>query len=136
MYQSITLVGNVGADPEMRLLNSGTNVTEFRMAVNKSWTSQDGQKNAKTLWFTVVCWRKLAEVVATYVKKGGEVLVVGEVEEAEVYVNGKGDPVSKIKITAQTVKFLGGRGDKGDGHHVAEDLPGMQGLKDLQDIPF
>ena len=54
MYQQITLIANLGRDPEMRYTPSGVAVTSFSVAVNRSWTGQDGQRQDKTTWFRVV----------------------------------------------------------------------------------
>ena len=61
MYQQITLIGNLGRDPEMRYTPSGVAVTSFSVAVNRSWTGQDGQRQDKTTWFRVSAWRRQAE---------------------------------------------------------------------------
>lgn len=106
MYQQITLVGNVGQDPEMRYTPSGQAVTSFSVAVNKSWVNADGQRQEKTLWFKVTCWRKLAETVSEYVKKGSKVLVVGEVEEARPWTDRDGNQRASLEVTANTVRFL------------------------------
>ena len=58
MYQQITIVGNLGQDPEMRYTASGVPVTSFSVAVSKRWTGQDGQKQEKTTWFRVTAWRQ------------------------------------------------------------------------------
>jgi len=54
MYQQITLIGHLGADPTMRFTQDGTPVTSFRIATNRRWSSQDGTMQEKTVWFSVV----------------------------------------------------------------------------------
>lgn len=116
MYQQVTLVGNLGTDPEMRYTPSGVPVASFSLAVNKSWVGQDGQRQDKTIWFRVTAWRKLAETVSQYLTKGRQVMVVGEIEEARGYLDREGNARASLEITAQTVRFLGQRGDNmGDG---------------------
>ena len=80
MYHSITLVGNLGRDPEMRYLPSGAAVTSFSVAVNKSYTKASGEKVKETVWLRISAFGKLAEVVNQYCKKGQTVLVVGELQ--------------------------------------------------------
>ena len=87
MYQQMTIVGNLGSDPEMRYTASGVPVTSFNVAVNRSWTNQEGQRQDKTTWFRVTAWRKLAETASQYLSKGRQVLIVGEIEEPEVWVD-------------------------------------------------
>ncbi|MCX6042253.1 MAG: single-stranded DNA-binding protein [Caldilinea sp.] len=60
MYQQLTLIGNLGRDPEMRYTPTGVPVTNFSMAVSRNWVGQDGQRQEKTIWFRVTAWRKLA----------------------------------------------------------------------------
>ncbi len=111
MYQQITLIGNLGNDPEMRYTPSGVPVASFSLAVNKTWTGQDGQKQDKTTWFRVTTWRKSAEIVSQYLTKGSKVMVVGEIEEARAFTDRDGNNRASLEVTAQTVKFLSGRGD-------------------------
>lgn len=89
MYQQITLIGNLGTDPEMRYTQSGVPVTTFSLAVTRRWSGQDGQRQEKTIWFRVTAWRKLAEFSSQYLTKGRQVLVVGEMEEPRVWTDSR-----------------------------------------------
>lgn len=120
MYQNLTLVGNVGSSPEMRYTPSGVAVTSFSLAVNKRFTNANGETIDKTTWFRVTTWRKLAEVVSEYVKKGSKILIVGEIEEARAFTDRDGNARASIEVTADIVKFLDSRGD-GDSHAPAEE---------------
>jgi single-strand DNA-binding protein len=111
MYQQITLIGNLGRDPEMRYTPSGLPVTTFSVAVTKVTTNAEGQRNEKTIWFRVTAWRKLAETASQYLTKGSKVLIVGEVEEANAYMDKEGKPRASVEVTAQTIKFLTPRGE-------------------------
>jgi single-strand DNA-binding protein len=117
MYQQITLVGNLGADPEMRYTPSGVPVTTLRVAVNRKWTGQDGQPQEKTTWFEVTAWRKLAEVASQYLTKGRQVLVVGEIEDPNLWTDREGNARASLRVTASNLKFIGGRGDTGSGDY-------------------
>lgn len=139
MYQQITLVGNLGNDPEMRYTPSGVPVASFSLAVNKSWTTQDGQRQDKTTWFRITTWRKQAEIISQYLTKGRQVLVVGEIEEARPWTDRDGNPRATLEVTAQIIKFLGNRNDvmatpSGDASSFDEN----QSAEDLsdEDIPF
>jgi single-strand DNA-binding protein len=135
------LMGNLGNDPEMRYTPSGIPVTSFSLAVNKSWVSQDGQRQDKTIWFRVTAWRKTAETVSQYLTKGQRVLVVGEIEEARAYTDRDGNMRASLEVTAQTIKFLGSRNEATGGHEAgsygAPAAPAAEGqeLRD-EDIPF
>lgn len=143
-YQQITLVGNVGNTPELRYTASGVEVTGFSLAVNKHWTDASGQKQEKTLWFKVSAWRKLAIMVAEHVVKGKQLLVVGELEEARMYQDRDGNTQVSLDVTANTIRFLGTRGDEeGEGETQGASASNNKGSKtrhnapvDDEDIPF
>ena len=123
MYQQITLIGNLGNDPEMRYTPSGVAVASFSLAVNKSWTTEGGEKQDRTTWFRVTCWRKQAEIVSQYLGKGKQVMVVGEVEEARAFTDKSGNQRASLEVTATTVRFLSGgaAGAAGNGQEPAAD---------------
>lgn len=110
MYQQCTIVGNLGRDPELRYTPNGQPVTDFSVAVNRKWTGQDGSPAEETVWFKVTCWGKLAETTNQYLAKGRQVLVVGRVN-ASAWTGQDGNPRATLELTAQTVQFLGSRGD-------------------------
>jgi single-strand DNA-binding protein len=121
MYQSITIVGNLGGDPEMRYLPSGQPVTNFSVATNRRWTNQDGSQGEETAWFRVSAFGRLAEVCNQYLSKGRQVLVVGRLRPdpntggPRVWTGNDGVARASFELTAQTVQFLGGRGDAASG---------------------
>jgi single-strand DNA-binding protein len=106
MYQQITLIGNLGSDPELRYTASNVPVCSFRMAVQKQWQGQDGEQKEKVTWFRVTAWQKLAEVVSEHLSKGRRVMVVGEVENAQAYVSKTGELAATNEVTARTIRFL------------------------------
>ncbi|MFN2200907.1 MAG: single-stranded DNA-binding protein [Caldilineaceae bacterium] len=111
MFQQIIIVGNLGRDPEMRYTPSGVPVTDFPVAVSRRWTGQDGQQQEKTTWFRVTAWRRQAELASQYLSKGRQVMVVGEIEEPDVWQDRDGNHRASLQLTARTIQFLGGRGD-------------------------
>ena len=111
MYQQITLIGNLGRDPEMRYTASGVPVTSFSVAVNESWTGRDGQRQDKTVWFRVTTWERQAETCNQYLAKGQRVLVVGRMEEPNVWTDQSGNARAGLDVTAQTVRFLSTRAE-------------------------
>lgn len=138
MYQQIILIGNLGNDPEMRYTPSGVAVASFSLAVNRSWTGQDGQRQDKTTWFRVSVWNKQAETVTQYLSKGRQVMVIGEVEEARVFNDRDGNPRASLEVKAQSVRFLGQRGDGAMGAPVGHAAPAPAGAAEVhdEDIPF
>lgn len=106
MYQQITLIGNLGNDPELRHTATGAPVCSFRLAVHKQWQGQEGEQKEKVTWFRVTAWQKLAEVVHEHLSKGRRVLVIGEVENAQAYMSKTGELAATNEITARTIRFL------------------------------
>ena len=76
----IILIGNLGQDPELRYTSSGVAVASFSMATIESWKDQDGNVQEKTQWHKLVAWRKLAEIVGEYLKKGSKVYIEGRIQ--------------------------------------------------------
>ena len=110
-YQKVVLIGNVGKNPEMRYLPDGTAVASFSLATSE----YAGQGNPKqTVWWKVTVWRKQAEPVAEYVKKGGQVFVEGRMTPDKttggprVWVDRDGSNRASYEVTADRVVFLSG----------------------------
>lgn len=145
MYQQIVLIGNLGNDPEMRYTPSGVPVASFNLAVNKTWTNAEGQRQDKTTWFRVTTWRKNAEIASQYLTKGRQVLVVGELEDARAYTDRDGNLRASLEVTAQTIKFLGKNSDStgpninhtSGGQYPPSSTPSSDGAHvSEEDIPF
>jgi len=111
MYQQITIIGNLGQNPEMRYTPSGVPVTSFGVAVNRRWTHEDGQQQEETIWFNVSAWRRQAEICNQYLTKGQRVLVVGRMQEPYIWTDQNGNPRGSLQITAQEVRFLNTRAE-------------------------
>lgn len=141
MYQQITLVGNLGQDPEMRYTPNGDPVTSFSVAASRAWTGQDGQRQEKTVWFRVSAWRRLAESCNQYLAKGRRVLVVGELEEPYVWTDESGSARATLQLTARNVRFLTPRAEVGEessgppSYPDSEKAPGPNAGADV-DVPF
>ena len=136
MFQQTLIVGRVGRDAEMRYTPGGIPVTNFSVAVDRHWTDASGQIQEKVTWFRIVCWRKLAEVTAQYVKKGQRILVVGDIE-ASAWTDRDGTPRASLELTAERVRFLGDREADAEGKPPAEvlaDTGKEEGVGD--EIPF
>lgn len=107
MFQQLIIVGNLGSDPELRYTADGTPVAHFSVAVNRRWTKEDGSQGDETTWFRVSVWRRQAETVVQYLKKGRQVMVIGRVS-ARGYVGADGSPRASLEVTADTIRFIGG----------------------------
>jgi len=115
MYQKITAVGFLGNDPTMRYLPSGQAVTNFSLATNRKYTSND-QKVEETTWFRVSVWGNQAESVNQYLQKGSKVLVEGRLQPGDdgnprIFTRNDGTPGASFEINAQRVLFLDSKGD-------------------------
>jgi len=114
--------GYLGRDPEQRFTQDGTPVTNFSVAVDRSYKNQEGEKVKETVWYRVSAWRRLAETCNQYLKKGRQVIVTGtlsgdKVEGSggvsivpRVYEASDGSHRSSFEVTARNVEFIGGRG--------------------------
>ena len=120
-YHTTILVGNLGRDPEMRYTPSGQAVTSFSVAVSEAYTSANGEKIKKTIWFRVSAWGKQAETCNQYLKKGSKVLVEGRISAdpatggPKIFTRQDGTSGSSFEITATIVRFLSSRGDNEGG---------------------
>jgi len=74
------LIGNLGADPEVKHLDSGAVVARLRIATGESYRDRDGNRQERTEWHNVVLWRRLAEVAEQYLKKGDQIYVEGRLQ--------------------------------------------------------
>jgi len=101
----VMLIGNLGADPEMRYTANGQAVTTFNLAVNRNWTGRDGERKEDTEWVTVVSWDKLAETVSQYLQKGRRAFVEGRLQTRS-WEGQDGVKRYKTEVVASTVQFL------------------------------
>jgi len=104
----VMIIGNLGQDPEMRYTPSGRPLTKFRVATNRSWTAEDGEKQTETEWFNVVAWGKLAEICNQYLTKGQRVYVEGRLHTRH-WTDDEGNYRSATEIVAQEMIMLDGR---------------------------
>jgi single-strand DNA-binding protein len=133
-YAYTVILGNVGRDPELRYLQSGTPVCSFTVAVSERWTDkQSNERKEKTTWYRVSAWRQLAEVCNQYVRKGMQILVTGQVS-ASAYLDQSGQPQASIELTARDVQFLGSRGDREGGGEYNDEFSAPP--DNVGDIPF
>ena len=115
MLNKVMIIGNLGADPEMRYTANGHAVTEFRVASNRRYTTRDGEQRDETEWFRVITWNKLAEICSQYLTKGRQVYVEGRLQTRS-WEGQDGNTRYTTELIAEEVKFLGGtRSDAGVG---------------------
>src|SRR5688572_22262742 len=108
------LVGNLGADPEVRFTPGGQAVANFRIATSESWNDKNGQKQERTEWHRIVVWGKLAELCGEYLKKGRQCYVEGRLQTRE-WTDKENKKNYTTEVVANQVTFLGGRDGAGAG---------------------
>ncbi len=142
----VFLIGNLTRDPELTETGSGVSVCHFSIAVNRSYASQDGER--QTDFFNVTAWRGLADTVAKFVKKGSKVAVSGSIQIRN-YEDNQGQRRTAVDVIAQDVEFLTTRqSDGGNDFYDApaspaperssapKKRPQLESFEDDGDIPF
>jgi single-strand DNA-binding protein len=126
----VCITGNLTRDPELRNLPSGTAVCKLRVAVNTRRKSQEGQWEDKPNYFDVTVWGAQGENCANYLSKGRPVAIEGRLEWSEWEAQDGSGKRSKVEIIANSVQFLGSRGDNpGNGNGSAN--AGFQAQSDV-----
>ncbi len=133
----VILVGNLGADPEIRYTPSGTAVANFRLATSETRTNKEGQKETKTEWHRIVTFGKLAEICGEYLAKGKQVYIEGKIQTRS-WDDKDGNKKYMTEIVANTMQMLGSSKDAA----TAADSAGSGGggdeipPSDIDDVPF
>ena len=114
----VMLIGNLGADPEVRSTSNGSRVATLSLATSRQWTTQGGEKQEKTEWHRCVVWNRrqtgLADVVEKYLKKGDRVYIEGRIEY-RTWQDREGQTRYTTEINVSDMVMLSGRGDGGGG---------------------
>lgn len=105
MINKVTLIGNLGADPEVRHLEGGVAVARFSLATNENYQDKDGNWQTQTEWHNVVAWRGLAERVERSLKKGMLVFVEGKISYRK-YTTQDGQERYVTDIVANNIRIL------------------------------
>lgn len=106
------LLGNLGADPELRNTNSGTAVMKMRIATSETYFDRNKEKQERTEWHNVVVWGKRAEGLAKFLAKGHRIFVEGGLRTTS-YENKGGQKVYRTEIVASNIIVAGGGRDGG-----------------------
>jgi single-strand DNA-binding protein len=119
MLNKVTLIGNLGADPEVRLMPSGGSITSIRLATTSRWKDkQSGERKEATEWHRIVFFNRLAEIAGEYLKKGSQVYVEGRLQTRK-WQGQDGQDRYTTEILAQELHMLGSRSG-GTGNFGAE----------------
>jgi single-strand DNA-binding protein len=127
----VTLIGNLGKDPEVRYMQNGDAVANVSLATTDTWKDkQTGEVKEKTEWHRVTFYRKLAEIVQDHLKKGEPVFVEGRLETRK-WTDKAGVERYTTEIIANDLRFLGGKKDS-----KPSQAPVQEREMEDSDIPF
>jgi len=146
MLNKVTLIGNLGADPEVRFTQDGTCVANLRIATTERFKDRNGERQERTEWHRVVLWGKLGEIAQQYLSKGRQVYIEGKIETRK-WTDNEGNDRYSTEIRANEMKMLGGRGGdsmdapagtqpKAAGNDPFQDQPAFENVPVDDDIPF
>lgn len=143
MVNKVILIGNVGADPEVRYLDGGVAVANLRLATTESYKNKNGERVDQTEWHNIVLWRGLAEIVEKYVKKGMRLYIEGRIRTRS-WEDQTGMKRYTTEIYADNMQMLSSARDNG-GSMAAGPTTGSPAMNtpdtastadDSDDLPF
>jgi single-strand DNA-binding protein len=122
-----TLIGNLGADPEVRSTSGGNRVATFSLATSRTWNAANGERQEKTEWHRCVVWNaktsQLADIVERYLKKGDKVYVEGRIEYRQ-WQDKEGQTRYSTEINVRELLMLSGRSGGADAFDGESGSPG------------
>ncbi len=138
----VILIGNIGADPELRYTPKGTAVTNFNMATNENWTDSSGERQERTEWHRVVVWGRLAEICNQYLRKGSKVYIEGRLQTRS-WEGQDGQKRYTTEVVARDMQMLDSRedidagggfsqGPGGPTEGTQDVRPGSEGTQDVR----
>ncbi|MFO0970981.1 MAG: single-stranded DNA-binding protein [Candidatus Saccharimonadales bacterium] len=110
-FNKVILMGNLTRDPETRQTPNGQSVTNFALAVNRTWKGQDGSTQEQVSFIDCVAWGRTGEVIAQYMQKGRPILVSGRLDQRSWDQDGQ--KRSKVEVIVEDFNFVGGGNDGG-----------------------
>jgi single-strand DNA-binding protein len=122
----VMLIGNLGADPEVRYTAGGSAIANLRLATAESWRDKEsGEQQERTEWHRVVFFGRLAEIAGEYLKKGSQIYVEGRLQTRK-WQDRDGNDRYSTEIVANDMQMLGGRGGGGGGGGNFEAAPARE----------
>lgn len=146
-FNKVILMGNLTRDPETRTTPNGQTVTNFSLAVNRTWKGADGQQNEDVSYIDCVAWGKPGEIIAQYLGKGRAVLVSGRLDQRSWDDKESGQKRSKIEVVVEDFNFVGdgagsgsapsGESSSSSSKSASNNAPEIDDKPiDLSEIPF
>jgi len=123
----VLLIGNLTKDPQLRFTPNGSAVADLRLAINRWWTGQDGQRHEETTFVDVTLWGRQAEVASEYLHKGAPVFIEGRLK-LDQWQDKEGQNRSRLVVVGERMQFIGPRaqgarsGDVGEPSEVGQDI--------------
>ncbi|MEQ1862934.1 MAG: single-stranded DNA-binding protein [Chthoniobacteraceae bacterium] len=108
-FNKVMLIGNLTRDPEMKYTPKGTAIAEIGLAVNRSYTTEGGEKREEVTFVDVTLWGRVAEIVGEYCKKGRPLFVEGRLQLDSWDDKATGQKRSKLKVIGENIQLLGSR---------------------------
>ena len=142
MINKVILIGNLGADVEIRYTQDGTPAASFTVATTERWKGKDGQMQEQTEWHRVTAWRRLAEICGEYLAKGSRVYIEGKLQTRK-WKDKDGNDRYTTEIVAREMKMLSpqqqggsgsGNGGGSQGYGGGDPFPEPPPMGD--DVPF
>lgn len=112
-FNKVILMGNLTRDPETRQTPSGQSVTNFSLAISRTWKGQDGSNQEAVSFIDCVAWGRTGEVIAQYIQKGRPILVSGRLDQRSWEQDG--NKRSKVEVIVEDFNFVGGGAGDGAG---------------------
>ena len=140
-FNKVILVGNLTRDPELRVTGTGLSICKLGLAVNRSYTSKDGESKDETTYVDVDAFGKQAEILGKYMQKGRPLMIEGRLK-LDQWESNDGQKRSKLGVVLESFQFIGGREDNVSLSTSAKD-PSSQDISDNTqeesfdgDVPF
>jgi len=118
----VILIGHLGKDPEVRYMPNGEAVANVSIATSENWKDKSGEKQEKTEWHNLVFYKRLAEIVGEYLKKGSQIYVEGRLQTRK-WQTKEGQDRYTTEIIVNEMKMLGGKSSGSNSFEVVENRP-------------
>lgn len=129
------LIGNLGADPELRYTPGGQAVASFSIATTERFKNKDGEQQERTEWHNIVCWGRQAEIANEYLRKGSSVYIEGRIQTRS-YDDKDGIKRYRTEIVTRQMQLLGGRQQGQAAQPQPSAAPEPEISTDDDDLPF
>lgn len=136
----VILIGRLGSDPELKYTPNGTAQAQISLATSEKWKDSDGNQQEKTEWHRIIAWRRQAEFVGEWLKKGQLVSIEGKLQTRSWEADGQKKYMTEI--VADNITMLGSRAEGGGGSKsgeppkVEEPPDTVNDVEDDDDLPF